>query len=62
MKLITPGPFEITSPFPSRKKNKAKGNQWLKQELIKYAVYLKFSSKFKGNGSQADSNSWPFFR
>jgi len=62
MEIITSGPFQITNTLGSKQENNIKGHQWPKQELIKYAVYLKFSLNAKENGSEVDFNSWPFFR
>lgn len=47
MQFITPGPFQITNAYASKQENNAKGHQWPKQDLIKYAVYLKFSYEGK---------------
>lgn len=49
MELTTEGPFQIINPFTFRNENYAKGRQWPKQDLIKYAVYLKFLLKNKAN-------------
>lgn len=62
MDSITAGPFQFTNPLSSKQENNAKGHQWPKQELIKYAVYLKFSLNTKENRIEIDFNSWPFFR
>lgn len=56
------GPFQITSLFQPKYENTTKGSQWPKQDLIKYAVYLKFTQNVKHNLTETDCNSWSFFR
>ena len=56
------GPFYIIGLPQSKHENTDKGNLWPKQDLIKYAVYLKFTQNVKPNLTEADCNSWPFFR
>lgn len=40
----------------------AKGLQWPKQDLIKYAVFVVFHVKLQDVNEELDFNSWSFFR
>lgn len=62
MDFMVNGPFQIINSDHSKLENTAKGHQWPKQELIKYAAYLSFSAKPKNGEPSIDYNSWPFFR
>ena len=42
MQVLTSQPFLILTPFGSKVDAPAKGPQWPKQELVKYAVFLAY--------------------
>ena len=62
MDFIATGPFQIINSDNSKPENNAKGHQWPKQELIKYAVYLAFSAESHSLELDIGLNFWPFFR
>ena len=61
MELISTRPFEIMSQSSAKRETTAKGLQWPKQDLIKYAVFLAFHLKIQATEEENELFSWSFF-
>ena len=62
MEVISPGPFEITNSLGAKMPVPARGHNWPKQEIIKYAVFLTYHNNLMQIYEQDYFQSWTFFR
>ena len=62
MEVLSPGPFEIINPHSQKMLLPARGQQWPKQELIKYAVFLTHHNNIHSMPEEEHFQSWSFFR
>ena len=61
MEVLSPGPFEIINPLSQKMQLPARGHQWPKQELIKYAVFMAYHN-IHNMPEEDHFQSWSFFR